>query len=91
MGLERESVRSMKDKFGIVPMPKFDEAQKEYRTMLHDQFTVISIPTTVQDERLDMVGAVLEALSSTAYKIVKPVYYEETLRTKIAQDPSPPS
>jgi hypothetical protein len=87
MGLERETVRSMTDKFGIVPMPKFDEKQQEYHTMLHDQFTVIAIPTTVQGDRLDEVGAVLEALSSTAYRIVKPVYYEETLRTKIAQDP----
>ncbi len=87
MGLERESIRNMKDKFGVVPMPKFDENQKEYHTMLHDRFTVISVPTTVQGERLDMVSAVLEALSSTAYRVVKPVYYEETLRTKIAQDP----
>ena len=87
MGLERESVRNMKEKFGIVPMPKFDETQKEYHSMLHDQFTVVSVPTTVQGERLDEVGAVLEALSSTAYQVVKPVYYEETLRTKIVQDP----
>ncbi len=87
MGLEAENIRSMTDKFGIVPMPKFSEEQEEYHSMLHDQFTVISIPNTVVDDRLDMVGAVLEALSSTAYKIVKPVYYEETLRTKIAQDP----
>ncbi len=87
MGLERETVRSMTDKFGIVPMPKFDENQKDYHSMLHDQFSVISVPTTVQGDRLDEVGAVLEALSSTAYRVVKPVYYEETLRTKIAQDP----
>ena len=87
MGLEAENVRSMTDKFGIVPMPKFSEEQEEYHSMLHDQFTVISVPNTVVDDRLDMVGAVLEALSSAAYKIVKPVYYEETLRTKIAQDP----
>ena len=87
MGLEAENVRSMTDKFGIVPMPKFSEEQEEYHSMLHDQFTVISVPNTVVDDRLDTVGAVLEALSSTAYKIVKPVYYEETLRTKIAQDP----
>ena len=87
MGLERGTVRNMVDKFGIVPMPKFDEKQQDYHTMLHDQFTVIAIPTTVQGDRLDEVGAVLEALSFTGYRIVKPVYYEETLRTKIAQDP----
>ena len=33
------------------------------------------------------MSAVLEALSSTSYKTVKPAYYETTLRTKIAQDP----
>ena len=87
MGLERETIRSMTDMFGIVPMPKFDETQPEYHTMLHDQFTVIAVPTTVQGDRLDEIGAVLEALSSTAHRVVKPVYYEETLRTKIAQDP----
>lgn len=87
MGLERETFRSMTDKFGIVPMPKYDETQKEYHTMLHDRFTVVAIPTTAQGERLDELSAVLEALSSAGYQIVKPVYYEETLRTKIAQDP----
>ena len=87
MGLERETFRSMTDKFGIVPMPKFDEEQKEYHTMLHDRFSVVAIPTTAQGERLDELSAVLEALSSTGYQIVKPVYYEETLRTKIVHDP----
>ncbi len=87
MGLERETVRNMKDKFGIVPMPKFDETQKEYHTMLHDRFTVVAVPTTAQGERLDMISAVLEALSFAGYQVVKPVYYEETLRTKIVHDP----
>ena len=87
MGLERETFRSMTDKFGIVPMPKFDEAQKEYHTMLHDRFSVVAIPTTAQEDRLEELSAVLEALSSAGYRIVKPVYYEETLRTKIVHDP----
>ena len=87
MGLERETFRSMTDKFGIVPMPKFDEEQKDYHTMLHDRFSVVAIPTTAQGDRLDELSAVLEALSSTGYQIVKPVYYEETLRTKIVHDP----
>ena len=45
------------------------------------------IPTTVTDDKLDMVSAVVEALASGGYQIIRPVYYEETLRTKIAQDP----
>ena len=84
--LENGMIRNMTQEFGVVPMPKFDENQKQYRTLLHDQFTVICIPTTIKG-RLDEMGAVLEALSSTSYRMVKPAYYETTLRTKIAQDP----
>ena len=85
--LEHASVRGMEDKFGVVPMPKFDENQKEYHTLLHDQFTVAVVPTTVQGEKLDEMSAVLEALCSASYKTLRPAYYETTLRTKIAQDP----
>lgn len=38
MELENESIRSMKDTFGVVPVPKYNAMQKEYGTMLHDQF-----------------------------------------------------
>ncbi len=43
--------------------------------------------TTITDEKLDKVGAVLEAMGSASYRIVKPVYYETTLRTKLVSDP----
>ncbi len=85
--LENDAIRGMEQEFGVVPMPKYDENQKEYRTLLHDQFTVLSILTTVDDERLDEVGAVLEAMASISYKTVRPAYYETTLRTQIAKDP----
>ena len=86
MELENGSMRNMAQEFGVVPMPKYDENQKQYRTLLHDQFTVLCVPTTIQN-RADEVSAILEALSSTSYRLVKPAYYETTLRTKIAQDP----
>jgi ABC-type glycerol-3-phosphate transport system substrate-binding protein len=85
--LESEMMRGMEDEFGVVPMPKFDEAQTEYRTLLHDQFTVFSVLNTVTEDRLDEVGAVLEAMASVSYRTVRPAYYETTLRTQIAKDP----
>ena len=87
MKLESSAMRNMTDTYGVVPMPKYDELQDGYNTLLHDQFTVFSIPTTVTGEKLTKVAAVLEAMSSASYRIVKPAYYETTLRTKIAQDP----
>jgi hypothetical protein len=87
MALENTIMRDMDNEYGVIPMPKYDAAQESYRTLLHDQFTVVSVPTTVKFERLDQVSAILEAMGSASYQIVKPVYYEETLRTKIANDP----
>ena len=85
--LESSVVRNTSQEYGVIPMPKFDERQQDYRTFLHDQFSVVAIPTTVVDERLDMVSAVVEAMASASYRIVRPVYYEEPLRTKLVQDP----
>jgi hypothetical protein len=88
MELENSVMRSMSQEYGVLPMPKYDELQDDYYTLLHDQFTVVAIPSTVTGERLAQMSAVLEAMSSASYRIVKPVYYEDTLRTKIAQDPT---
>lgn len=87
MALESGAVRDMADEYGVVPMPKFDEDQKEYKTLLHDQFTVMSVPTTVTGAKLDEMSAIMEALCSESYRRVKPAYYETTLRTKIMKDP----
>ncbi len=86
--LESGSIRNMKDQFGVVPMPKYDEAQDDYYTLLHNQFTVFCIPTTIQETRMDEMGAFLEAMSVEGYRTVKPAYYESTLRTKLVQDPA---
>ncbi len=85
--LESDVMRSMDQEFGVVPMPKYDENQKEYRTLLHDQFTVFSVLNTATNEQLDEASAVLEAMAFVSYKTVRPAYYETTLRTKIAKDP----
>ena len=85
--LEAYDMRNMKQEFGVVPMPMYDQAQKEYRTLLHDQFTVFSIPNTIQSNRFEEMCAVLEAMASISYQTVRPAYYETNLRTKIAKDP----
>ena len=85
--LEDSVMRNMEQEYGVVPIPKYSEEQTTYYSQMHDGFTIACIPTTVKAERADMLSAVLEAMSSTSYRIVRPVYYETTLRTKLAQDP----
>ena len=88
MEMENSVMRNMEQEYGVVPLPKYDVHQDKHYTLLHDQFTIMAIPATVTGDRLTEMSAVLEAMSSASYNIVKPVYYEDTLRTKIAQDPT---
>ncbi len=85
--MESSSMRNMEDAYGVVPMPRLTENEDGYYSTLHDGFTVIAVPTTVRDDRLEEVTAVLEAMGSASYRIVKPAYYETTLRTKLVSDP----
>ena len=85
--LESGSMRDMPQEYGVVPMPKYDTNQKEYHSQMHDGFNIASIPTTVTGERLNQLSAVLEAMGSASYNLVRPVYYETTLRTKLVKDP----
>ena len=87
MELEHSDMRNMVDEFGVLPMPKYDEAQEKYLTLLHDQFTVMAIPTTVTGDRLQEMGAVLECMAYEGYKTVRPAYYESALRYKYMKDP----
>ncbi len=87
MEMESETMRNMEAEYGIVPMPKYDAAQDGHRTLLHDQFTVLCVPTTIPEERLSEVSAVMEAMGSDSYYSVRPAYYEKMMRTQIAKDP----
>lgn len=90
MALESGAMQSMEQEYGVVPMPKYDEAQQEYATLLHDGFTVLAVPTTASAKntnRLDAVSALLEAMCSISYTTVRPAYYNVTLRTKLVTDP----
>lgn len=87
MALESGSMQNMSQLYGVVPMPKYDEAQENYGTMVHDVFTTLGIPATSTGTRFDNTGALLEALAYQGHTIVRPAYYEVALRTKLVTDP----
>ena len=77
-------MRNMDDDFGIIPYPKFDEAQEKYLTYnAIGNSTAFIIPITADDE---LAGAVLEALAYYGWKDVLPAYYERALKGKAARD-----
>ena len=72
--------------FGIIPYPKYDEAQTEYYTMVDGNFSVIMIPKGISAEKIGMVGATVEALSAYSWKNVIPKYYDIALKTRYVRD-----
>lgn len=74
--------------YGIAPMPKFSEMQKSYYSYVQDQVTCLGISSVVGDEdRQEMLAAVLEAMAYHSYKLVRPAYYETALSERYMQDP----
>ncbi|GHU35243.1 hypothetical protein FACS1894105_03540 [Clostridia bacterium] len=77
-------MREMDSDYGILPMPKFDEAQEKYATMSHDWYSLMCVPVTNTD--FEFVSAVTEALASESYQTVTPAYFETTLKGKYSRD-----
>lgn len=70
--------------YGILPYPKWDEAQEDYYTMMDGHGPLLAVPVTTTDP--EFVGIMLEAMSAEGYKIITPAYYEVALKTKYARD-----
>lgn len=73
-------LREMEDTFGIVPFPKYDEAQDEYRTTLVSQLFYLTVPVT--NTRHDLIGTVSECLAYKGYADIVPVYYDSVVKHK---------
>ena len=84
-GMNRVTMlREAECNFGILPNPKYDEAQGEYYNAVHAWCTTsVSIPITSEPER---TGIVLEALTAESYYTLRPAYYDTSLKTKLMRD-----
>jgi len=79
-----ENYRDMEYEFGIVPFPKLDESQKEYRSLVHDAAMLTAVNGS--SKNLDIAGAVMEALCAETSRTVLPAYYETALKIKYTRD-----
>ncbi len=77
-------LRDMKDDFGMIPYPKFDEEQKQYRSLVHDAASIGAV--NASSGNLDMTGAILEAMCAETYRSVTPVWYETATKIKYSRD-----
>ncbi len=77
------TLREMEADFGIIPYPKWDEAQADYYTSYLDRTSSFLVPITVD---ADFVGRITEVLAAESYKQVIPAFYEVSLKGKYARD-----
>jgi len=77
-------LRDMKDGYGILPMPKYDTAQKQYYNAYWDTSNLTGIAVNCKNP--DAAGAALELLNYYGYQWVTPAYYEVAMKTKYLAD-----
>lgn len=76
-------------KYGLVPIARLSETQESYNSFVHDMITAFAIPSIIPPEdhnRLQMIGAFLEAMASESYRTVRPAYYEKVLKNRYLND-----
>ena len=78
------NVRDMETAFGVLPIPKYDEAQEKYYTYCNAIASTACVPVSVDD--VSMVTAVLEGMAIQSYIQVTPAYYDIALTRKYARD-----
>jgi len=81
---EVTNMRASDTDFGILPTPKFDEAQTQYwNTVSHHTTGLMSVPVTSDAERTSVI---LEALAAESKYTVQPAYYDVSLKGKSTRD-----
>lgn len=78
-------MRMMDQEFGIVPYPKYDDEQNEYRIpMVTVALTYASVPLTNTD--LDNTGIFMEYYAYLGRRDIVPALYEKLLLGKVSRD-----
>lgn len=70
--------------FGVLPVPKYDESQQDYITIMGNTFSLYGMPSDVVDP--DLSGAVLECMASESYRTVIPALYERSFQYRYSKE-----
>jgi len=81
--LQLPALRDTEIHFGIVPLPKHNEEQEKYMSMLSSQLLLVP---NMEDDLLEMTGVVLEGLSYESWRLVVPAVYESIFAHKYLRD-----
>ena len=79
-------LRGFEADFGILPYPMYNEAQGNYYSMMHFTASSVSIPKSINAEKVVMVSSMIEAMAYHSVDTLTEQYYEINLKTKGAKD-----
>nr|MBQ4318154.1 hypothetical protein [Clostridia bacterium] len=79
-----KDLRPLDTDFGILPYPKYDEAQDEHLTLVANSGYVISLPVSCTDT--ERAGIILEAMAAESVNTVKTAMFDISLEGKTARD-----
>lgn len=76
---------ALSDRYGILPLPKYDVLQDHYMSLCRDTVTAVMVPTTTKNQ--EKTGYCTEAMAMYGYNLIRPAYYETTLKVRQFDDP----
>ncbi len=79
-------MRDMTDEFGLLPIPKYDEAQEKHISNIFWATHLLCIPTTCPDT--ERASIVMDTLNYEALVRVNPIYYERVCYKGLRDDDS---
>lgn len=79
--------RESETDYGIVPLPKYDEAQKDYISAANTAaLTALEVPAAISAERFAALGPFIGGMTALSHYISIPEAYETTLLQKLTRD-----
>ena len=82
--LDCNQLRTVEANYMILPLPKYDEVQPDYRSA--SWTGSVCVPRYIDGERAEMVGIIMEAMAAEGSKNILPTYYDVVLSAKYAQN-----
>lgn len=77
-------LRDMEDDYGVLPNPKYDEAQANYSTCVSGAGSMVVVPVSCTDPAF--VGAMLEGMAALSYDMITPDLIDVLASTKNVRD-----
>ncbi len=77
-------LRDMNDDYGVLPLPKYEEAQSRYVTDVSGAGSMCIWPVSIAD--VEIVGNITEAMAAASYDIITPALFDVIASVKNVRD-----